>query len=139
MLEQSGYYIITQTSYSWRICGYISAANFADLYMPSIWLAIGLCVLLFALSLVVTLPVMQGISRPIASLQQVMETAAAGDLDARADETGEDELSKLGGYFNHMLAEIKNHTENRVRLEVAELNLKQSLLMSQVNYHFGRL
>ncbi|MCD8116895.1 MAG: histidine kinase [Oscillospiraceae bacterium] len=104
--------------------------------MPSIWLAIGLCVMLFALSLVVTLPVMQGISRPIASLQQVMETAAAGDLEVRADETGEDELSKLGGYFNHMLAEIKNHTENRVRLEVAELNLKQSLLMSQVNYHF---
>lgn len=134
--DESGFYILTQTAYNWRICGHISEADFAAEYMPSLKNAILLCLLMFVVSLAILLPLTQGMLRPIGTLRQTMAKAAAGDLDARAEIPTEDEFHHLGEYFNHMLAQIKAHTDDAIKLEISEQNLRHSLLMSQVNYHF---
>lgn len=134
--DGSGFYIITQTAYNWRICGYISASSFAAEYMPQLKMAIVLCLVMFVASLAILLPLAHGMLRPIGTLRQTMTRAAAGDLNARADIPTEDEFHQLGEYFNDMLARIRLHTDDAVKLERSEQNLRQSLLMSQVNYHF---
>lgn len=134
--DDSGFYILTQTAYNWRICGYISESDFAAAYMPSLKNAVLLCLLMFVVSLAILLPLTQGMLRPIRTLRQTMAKAAAGDLNARAEIPTEDEFHHLGEYFNDMLARIKAHTDDAIKLESSEQNLRHSLLMSQVNYHF---
>lgn len=134
--DDGGFYIITQTAYNWRICGYISESSFAKEYMPQLKTAIVLCLVMFAASLAILLPLAHGMLRPIGTLRQTMTRAASGDLDAQADIPTEDEFHQLGEYFNDMLARIRSHTDDAVKLERSEQNLRQSLLMSQVNYHF---
>lgn len=134
--DDSGFYILTQTDYNWRICGYISEADFAAEYMPPLKSAILLCLLMFVVSLSILLPLTQGMLRPIGTLRQTMTSAAAGDLEARAHIPTEDEFHQLGEYFNGMMDRIKAHTDDAIKLEISEQNLRHSLLMSQVNYHF---
>lgn len=134
--DDSGFYIITQTSYNWRICGYISESDFAAGYMPQLKTAILLCLVMFVASLVILLPLTQGMLRPISTLRQTMTKAAAGDLEARAHIPTEDEFHQLGEYFNNMMEQIKAYTDDAIKLEISEQNLRHSLLMSQVNYHF---
>lgn len=134
--DDSGLYIITQTAYNWRICGYISERDFSAEYMPQLKTALLLCLVMFAASLVVLLPLTQGMLRPISTLRETMTRAAAGDLDARAHIPTEDEFHQLGEYFNNMMGQIKAHTDDTIKLEISEQNLRHSLLLSQVNYHF---
>lgn len=134
--DEAGYYIVTQTDYSWRIGGFISRETFAAGYMPSIRLAITLCLLMLVLSLLALQPFLQSILRPVRRLRQDMEAAAGGDLQVRAQTKSRDELGELGQYFNHMLDQIRSHLDERLRLERQEQNMRHQLLLSQVNYHF---
>ena len=134
--ESDGYYIISQTGHSWRICGYISRSDFAARYMPGLRNALGLCLLLFVLTVLATLPILNSVLRPLRSLKEDMAKAADGDLDVRTEVRSRDEIGQLGEYFNDMIGQIQTHTEDRIRMEAAEANLRQNLLQSQVNYHF---
>lgn len=134
--ESDGYYIISQTGHNWRICGYISRSDFAARYMPGLWTALGLCFLLFVLTVLATLPILNSVLRPLRSLKADMAKAAEGDLDVRTEVCSQDEVGQLGEYFNDMIGQIQTHTEDRIRMEAAESNLRQNLLQSQVNYHF---
>ena len=137
VLKQSdGYYIISQTEHDWRICGYISQADFVARYMPSLRSAIGLCLIMFVLTVLATLPILNNTLKPLRSLKNDMTKAASGDLDVRTEVRSRDEIGQLGEYFNDMLGQIQAHTEDQIRIETAEANLRQSLLQSQVNYHF---
>lgn len=45
--------------------------------------------------------------RPLHALGRVSQAIAAGDLRARADESGKDEIARLAGQINHMAAELQ--------------------------------
>lgn len=134
--ESDGYYIVSESEHSWRICGYISRSDFAARYMPGLRSALGLCLLFFVLTVLATLPILKKTLRPLRSLKEDMSKAAGGDLDVRTQVCSRDEVGQLGRYFNDMIEQIQTHTEDRIRMETAELKLRQSLLQSQVNYHF---
>lgn len=134
--KPDGYYIISQTEHNWRICGYVSNEDFAARYMPSVRNAVGLCCLMFVLFILATLPILNSILKPIRSLKDDMTAAANGNLEIQTEIRSYDEIGQLGQYFNEMIVEIRERTEDRIRAEAAELNLRQSLLLSQVNYHF---
>lgn len=134
--DEEGYYVITQTSYNWRICGYISNKDFASTYLPTLRNMILICLLMFAVALAIIIPLSRRMLKPIKTLKNAMSEAAEGNLDVRADIKTNDEFYELGEYFNNMLPQIKAHTEDAVKLEASEQNLRYSLLLSQVNYHF---
>lgn len=134
--QADGYYIISQAEHDWRICGYISQADFAARYMPGLRSAIGLCLIMFVLTVLATLPILNNTLKPLRSLKNDMTKAASGDLDVRTEVRSHDEIGQLGEYFNDMLGQIQAHTEDQIRIETTEANLRQSLLQSQVNYHF---
>ncbi len=47
------------------------------------------------------------VARPITKIAQVAETIQSGDLSARADETGSNEIAMLGRAFNGMTAQLQ--------------------------------
>jgi methyl-accepting chemotaxis protein len=47
------------------------------------------------------------LARPIRRLNEVVERIRQGDQDARADESGEDEVSFLAESFNELMDEIR--------------------------------
>lgn len=134
--DNTGFYVITQTGYSWRICGFISSESLGAEYMPSLWSSVLLCLLMFIISLIIILPLTKNLLSPINVLHGTMKKAAEGNLDVRAKIDTKDELHDLGEQFNQMLEQIKIHTDDAIKLEVSEQNLKHSILMSQINYHF---
>ena len=51
------------------------------------------------------------ILKPVSSLSRASAAVAAGDLDARVDLPGEDELAQLGRTFNEMAAKLQSHMQ----------------------------
>lgn len=78
----------------------------------------------------------QSVSRPVQKLKCSMEKVRQGDLSARVEVTGHDEISELGNAFNEMterIAQLIRHVEEKQQsLRVAEAKA----LSLQVNPHF---
>ena len=54
----------------------------------------------------VAVVIIRSVRRPIAELMEVSERAAKGDLTVRSDNTGSDELGRLGSAFNAMIENL---------------------------------
>jgi two-component system, NtrC family, nitrogen regulation sensor histidine kinase NtrY len=80
-------------------------------YVNVFFVVVGLTILLaMAAGVLVARPV----TRRIARLAAATEPVARGDLSVRVDLGGDDEVSDLGGAFNHMLEELER---TRARIE----------------------
>jgi two-component system response regulator HydG len=76
-----------------------------------LWLqmsGITLVILLFALT--VTLLFVRRVTRPLAALAQATQRIDEGDLDARVQVRGEDEVGRLAASFNRMVKRLKEYT-----------------------------
>ena len=74
--------------------------------------------------------------QPLRALLGMTASVGHGDMDARIDYTGEDELGQLGRAFNLMtedLAKLYQNLEERVRLKTAELTRSNQSL--ELLYH----
>jgi two-component system response regulator HydG len=69
---------------------------------------ITLVILLFALT--VTLLFVRRVTRPLAALAQATQKIDQGDLDARVQVRGEDEVGRLAASFNRMVKRLKEYT-----------------------------
>ncbi|MGA3186555.1 MAG: HAMP domain-containing sensor histidine kinase [Bryobacteraceae bacterium] len=56
------------------------------------------------------------ISRPVRRLTQALGRVAAGDLDARVDETGADEIGAAVAAFNHMADQLQQAREHLIHV-----------------------
>jgi signal transduction histidine kinase len=86
-----------------------------------------LLVLLLLFAVVVSLglgyALSQALAQRMAALNQGARALAEGDLDARVDVGGSDELAALAGEFNAMAAQLAAAAAERERLEVARRDL----------------
>ena len=58
--------------------------------------------------------------RPIRRLDETVQKIAGGDLDARVDVKGKDEIAMLGGAVNQMIPELQELLEKRASLSAAQ-------------------
>ncbi|MGB9633735.1 MAG: STAS domain-containing protein [Chloroflexaceae bacterium] len=73
------------------------------------------------LALVSSLILPYGLTRPIARLNQAVQSLSEGDLSARTGLDGADEFGRLGRAFDHMAATIAQRTaELRTQFSIAE-------------------
>ncbi|GAA4887305.1 HAMP domain-containing sensor histidine kinase [Streptomonospora salina] len=74
---------------------------------------------LVALPLAVLLALLasQGVLRPVARLRDTAQRLAQGDLDARTDPAGVDELARLTRSVNDMAASLQDSMESMARME----------------------
>ena len=82
---------------------------------------------MLAASLLVALLLHQVVSRRLRKLMQASNALAAGNLDARAELAGNDELAELGGSFDDMAARIKQDIQRRESAEKELRELNESL------------
>jgi nitrogen fixation/metabolism regulation signal transduction histidine kinase len=70
-----------------------------------------------SIAILLTVFIARRTTRPILALRKHTERVAAGDLDARVEVRGNDELADLGRAFNQMTAELKENRAQLVRTE----------------------
>ena len=86
----------------------------------------------FGLAFVLALIAARRITRPLVSLTGAATRVSAGDLDAKADVAGEDEVAALAGAFNRMTDSVTGMTEE-LRLAATEQSQLRARLETVVN------
>jgi two-component system, sensor histidine kinase len=103
------------------LVGYVTLAFSNEnqkLALRRLWVN-GLAVLVIAglLSYFFAYRLLRGVTRPLAQLNTAFDRMRAGDLDARMERTGVDDLQRLAASFNSMAVELKSARTN-LRSEV---------------------
>ncbi|MGH2692895.1 MAG: sensor histidine kinase [Actinomycetota bacterium] len=86
----------------------------------------------FGLAFVLALIAARRITRPLVSLTGAARRVSAGDLDAKAEVGGEDEVADLAGAFNRMTDSVTSMTEE-LRLAATEQSQLRARLETVVN------
>lgn len=89
-----------------------------------------------AVTLIVMLPIIVNLTKPLTRLTNAMKRVAVGDLSASVRIRSGDELEVLGNGFNRMVADLKNWIETSIRSEQLKRQMHIDLLMAQINPHF---
>jgi signal transduction histidine kinase len=108
------------------------------------WAALGFHLLLAALAVgIAALPVARGLTRRLEKLQRAVDTLGAGDLTARVDISGKDEVAALAASFNRAAARIEElvaankallaNTSHELRTPLARIRLGVELLKKDVD------
>lgn len=88
------------------------------------------------LSLIVMLPIILSLTKPLSRLTQAMKRVAVGDLNTSVSIHSGDELEILGTGFNRMVHDLKSHIESSIRDQDMRRKMQIDLLMAQINPHF---
>ncbi|MCT2195142.1 sensor histidine kinase [Paenibacillus sp. p3-SID1389] len=96
--------------------------------------------LIVAVSLIVVmmilLPLLVQLTRPISKLVRAMKRVSAGDLNIELQIRSGDEMELLGLGFNRMMKDLKSLIESLVQEQKEKRNMQIQLLLSQMNPHF---
>ncbi len=88
------------------------------------------------LALLLMMPIILNILRPIFHLYHAMNLVSDGNLHTSVEISSGDELEKLGYGFNRMVSQLRIHLEESIRLEKEKRDMEMELLLSQINPHF---
>jgi two-component system sensor histidine kinase YesM len=88
------------------------------------------------LILLLMMPAIFRITRPIMRLYHAMNAVSSGNLHTSVNIKTGDELEKLGLGFNRMTNQLQVHLEESIRHEKDKRELELELLLSQLNPHF---
>jgi two-component system sensor histidine kinase CpxA len=80
---------------------------------PLPWVLTG--VLVFGLSVLLWIPLVRHITRPLARMTRAAETIARGRLEVRIEEPRRDEIGRLAGAINHMTGRLSGYVKGQKR------------------------
>ncbi len=121
---------------NWKIIGVISKKdiiNDSTLIFRVATIAIVISILL---SCIVWYVVSHSILRPIQALTVSCQKVRAGDLTAKVDIIGQDEVSILGNNFNYMIDKINELIRDIVEKQNRIKDAEYKTLQAQINPHF---
>ncbi|MBB6636143.1 sensor histidine kinase [Cohnella thailandensis] len=90
----------------------------------------------FLISLLIMLPIVLNLTKPLSRLTHAMKRVSVGDLQTSVAIRSKDELEILGNGFNRMVADLKRNMETSLRDEETKRRMQIDLLMAQINPHF---
>ncbi|MBS4195916.1 sensor histidine kinase [Lederbergia citri] len=93
----------------------------------------GVFLLIFLLGLIV---LVREITKPVLKLNKVTKSVEEGDLRARANIFGNNDLAHLGQSFDHMLDTVETMIEQVRIQEEQKRNAELEMLQAQINPHF---
>lgn len=120
----------------WRIGAVISKRSLIERSKVVIYLLGIFSLVSTALILLLMMPAIFRITRPIMRLYQAMNAVSSGNLNVSVAIRTGDELEKLGQGFNRMVRQLRVHLEESIRHEKEKRELELDLLLSQLNPHF---
>ncbi|NLZ56638.1 MAG: histidine kinase [Clostridiaceae bacterium] len=77
----------------------------------------------------------RGLTSSVSRLTNSMQSAMEGNLTARFEIRGRDEINRIGAYMNDMLDKIREYTEYRTLVAVRQKDAELKLLQAQINPH----
>ena len=136
---ESREFLVTSSKYkrmNWIVIGIIPLDELTDdsVRVTSLIYITGFACILLAI--VSSMFISQSISKPIIKLSNSMTSVGQGNLEAKVEITGSDEVGRLAANFNKMLSQISN-LMNQVYLEQRKKREFELLaLQAQINPHF---
>ncbi|AGA59394.1 MAG: sensor histidine kinase [Thermobacillus sp.] len=121
---------------NWKLAAVIDKGALLIRGRVVIYLLVVFSLVSMALNLLLMMPAILRMSRPILRLYQAMNTVSSGNLLVSVDIRTGDELERLGQGFNRMVRELRVHLEESIRHEQEKRELELHLLLSQLNPHF---
>jgi two-component system sensor histidine kinase YesM len=134
---RNGYLLIDRSDANkWTLAAYISDFEFMKrgqfvLYLLGVFSATSTL-----MTLLLMMPAILRMTRPIMRLYHAMNSVSSGNLQASVDIRTGDELEKLGQGFNRMTVQLRGHLEESIRFEQNKREMEMELLLSQLNPHF---
>ncbi|MFC5449410.1 sensor histidine kinase [Paenibacillus aestuarii] len=132
-----GYLLVNRFSgNNWRLISYTSHQTLIERGRIVIYLLAIFSLASTILILVLIMPAIFRITRPIMRLYHAMNAVSSGNLQTSVTIQTGDELEKLGQGFNRMIEQLRMDMEESIRYEQEKRELELELLLSQLNPHF---
>jgi two-component system sensor histidine kinase YesM len=123
-------------SINWKLVTFVSQASLMERGKIVIYLLGVFSLTSTILILLLMMPAIFRITRPIMRLYHAMNAVSSGKLHTSVSIKTGDELEKLGLGFNRMTNQLQVHLEESIRHEKDKRELELELLLSQLNPHF---
>jgi two-component system sensor histidine kinase YesM len=120
----------------WRQVALISKSRLYEKVNNLLLICVGIALASFFAVLLIMLPLLINITRPISALAGAMKRVAVGDLDTPIRIESGDEMELLGNGFNRMIRDLKELIESHVNEQKTKRKMQINLLLSQINPHF---
>jgi len=120
----------------WYVVSYAENSIISSFYSGYLWATFTLFILLSILTVLLIIPAIYHIIRPISTLSQTMRRAADGDLSTIPAFDTKDEIGDLSNVFNKMANHLQAFIQRQLEHEKKEQKMKYSLLISQIDPHF---
>lgn len=132
-----GFMIMNQMSGSnWRLLAFTSHDTLIHRAKFIIYLLAVFSLTSTVLILLLMMPVIFRITKPIIRLYYAMNAVSDGNLQTSVSIQTGDELEKLGLGFNRMTDQLRVHLQASIRYEKEKREMELDLLLSQLNPHF---
>lgn len=134
---QGGYMLVDRfESINWKLVTFISQASLMERGRIVIYLLGVFSLTSTTLILLLMMPAIFRITRPIMRLYHAMNAVSSGKLHTSVNIKTGDELEKLGQGFNRMTNQLQVHLEESIRHEKDKRELELELVLSKLNPHF---
>jgi two-component system sensor histidine kinase YesM len=132
-----GFMIMNQmSSNNWRLLAFTSHDTLIHKAKFIIYLLAVFSTTSTVLILLLMMPVIFRITKPIIRLYYAMNAVSDGNLQTSVSIQTGDELERLGLGFNRMTDQLRVHLESSIRYEKEKREMELELLLSQLNPHF---
>ncbi|MDQ8739380.1 histidine kinase [Paenibacillus sp. LHD-38] len=132
-----GYMLVDRfESINWKLITFISQASLMERGKIIIYLLGVFSLTSTTLILLLMMPAIFRITRPIMRLYHAMNAVSSGKLHTSVHIKTGDELEKLGQGFNRMTNQLQIHLEESIRHEKDKRELELELILSKLNPHF---
>ncbi|SMF83609.1 two-component system, sensor histidine kinase YesM [Paenibacillus uliginis N3/975] len=136
--QETGYVTVSQTikPANWEITVFLSNEEIQQkvrwMYITAVLISIGGLFVTFFIFLYSS----QWIVKPIAQMKAVMTKVRNGNMQARYEGEGSDELSYLGQSLNKMVMQLDELINREYKAVLAQRNAEYRALQSQIQPHF---
>jgi two-component system sensor histidine kinase YesM len=132
-----GFMSIEQVSdNNWKLAAFTSRESLINRGKFVIYLLAVFSLTSTALILLLMMPVIFRITKPIIRLYYAMNAVSNGNLQTSVLIQTGDELERLGQGFNRMTDQLRVHLQDSVQFEKEKREMELELLLSQLNPHF---
>lgn len=133
----AGYYFYSIVPITgWNIIGYMESRTLYATFAGHFLITLLLCLISCTIVVLMIVPSVSRIIRPIHELNKTMQFVAAGDLDCYSSIHTDDEIGDLSAVYNQMIDSLNQHIDSLVEYEAKEARMKYNLLIAQIDSHF---
>jgi|HigsolmetaGSP12D_1036236.scaffolds.fasta_scaffold01562_4 two-component system sensor histidine kinase YesM len=134
---RGGYLLVERSNGNqWALAAFISQKKLMGRGQFVLWLLGVFSATSTIITLLLMMPTILRMTRPIMRLYNAMSVVSSGNLQTSVDIRTGDELEKLGQGFNRMTLQLRAHLEESIRFEQKKRDMELELLLSQLNPHF---